>query len=213
MLIQKTVTEFIEQTGSDSPTPGGGSVSALAGSLGSALAKMVGELSFGKKSYEALDENIKEEFTKNHKELVDKIEQLKSIIDEDSSAFDEVMIAFKLPKETDEEKKARSEAIQKGYKHALEVPKKCADLCLEVLELQKVFANYGNINAITDIGVGALLAYSGLEGALLNVKINLLSIKDEDYRNNMENEIDKTLNAGKDLKEELLAVVYKRLNE
>ncbi len=211
MLINKSLSEFIDQAASDEPTPGGGSVSALVGGLGTALTKMVGELSFGKKAYEELDDQVKKEFDEKFGLLEAKIDELKTIVDTDATAFDSVMLAFKLPKETDEEKKARSAAIQEGYKKALEVPKRCADLCLEVLELQDVFAHYGNVNAITDVGVGALLAYSGLEGALLNVSINLLSIKDEDYRKNMEAEVERVLSKGKEKKEELMKIVYKRL--
>ena len=93
----------------------------------------------------------------------------------------------------------------------MEVHLNCAVECVNVLKLQKVFALYGNQNAITDIGVGALLAYSGLEGALFNVKINLLSLKDEEYKNKIEEKIKKLLEEGKELKEELLDIVYKKL--
>lgn len=213
MLIKNTVEEFIKEAGSDSPTPGGGSVSALAGSLGAALTTMVANLSFDKKSYKELNDDIKIEFDKNYKELLKLTDDLKSIVDEDSTAFDGVMAAFKLPKETEEEKSIRRDAIQKGYIKAMEVPNRCADLCLKTLKLQKVFADYGNINAITDVGVGSLLAYSGLEGALLNVKINLLSIKDETYRKDIEGKMTKSLEDGKSLKEEILSVVYRRLEE
>lgn len=213
MLVNKTVTEFIQEAASDSPTPGGGSVAALAASLGAALTTMVGNLSFGKKAYEALDPSVKEEFKANFDLLVEKTEALRLVIDEDSSAFDSVMAAFKLPKESEEEKKARSEAIQKGYMLALEVPKKCADLSLETLRLQKVFAINGNINAITDVGVGSLLAYAGLEGALLNVKINLLSIKDEKFRSDLEAYMTASLKEAKELSDEILAIVYRRLAE
>lgn len=213
MLVKKTVEEFIREAGSDSPTPGGGSVSALAGSLGAALTTMVANLSFDKKSYKELNDDIKSEFDKNYKELLKLTDELKAIIDEDSTAFDGVMAAFKLPKETEEEKSIRTEAIQKGYIKAMEVPNRCADLCLKTLKLQKVFADYGNINAITDVGVGSLLAYSGLEGALLNVKINLLSIKDETYRKDIEGKMIKSLEDGKSLKEEVLSIVYRRLEE
>lgn len=213
MLVEKTVREFIKEAGSDSPTPGGGSVSALAGSLGAALTTMVANLSFDKKAYKELDADIKEEFDKNYDILLELTEKLKDIVDEDSTAFDGVMAAFKLPKETEEEKSIRRDAIQKGYIKAMEVPNRCADLCLETLKLQKIFADYGNINAITDVGVGSLLAYSGLEGALLNVKINLLSIKDEVYRKGIEDKMIKSLEEGKALKEEILSIVYRRLEE
>ncbi|MCF6463410.1 formimidoyltetrahydrofolate cyclodeaminase [Clostridium sp. Cult1] len=211
VLIDGSIKNYINEVASKEPTPGGGSVAALAGSLGSALTAMVGYLTIGRKMYLELDEKIKEEMDQNFEELKKSIEKLNEIVDEDTKAFDKVMEAFKLPKETEEEKKKRTQAIQEGYKIALEVPLRCAEECFKVLELQKVFANYGNVNAITDVGVGALLAATGLEGALLNVKINLLSIKDEEFRNKMEEKIDNLLKRGTALKEELLETVYQRL--
>ena len=211
MFINKSVKEYMDATASGEPTPGGGSVAALAGGLGSALTKMVSNLTVGKKAYEELTEETKATILNNSKEVEKIMEDLSNIVDEDTKAFDKVMIAFKLPKETDEEKTARSEAIQDGYKKAIEVPLRCAEKCLKVLELQDVFANYGNINAITDVGVGTLLAYSGLEGALFNVSINLSSIKDENYKKETEEKVNNILEKGKELKEELLKIVYKRL--
>lgn len=211
MLIEKSVKGFIAQTASGEPTPGGGSVSALAGSLGGALTSMVSNLTVGKKAYEELSDDVKTKIQDNAKELAGILEELTNIVDEDTNAFDKVMQAFKLPKGTDEEKAARSQAIQDGYKVALEVPLRCAEKCLKVLELQDVYADYGNINAITDVGVGTLLAYAGVEGALFNVTINLGSIKDQEYKKQIEEKVAATLAEAKKLKEELLAVVYKRL--
>ncbi|HLR21671.1 MAG TPA: cyclodeaminase/cyclohydrolase family protein [Tissierellaceae bacterium] len=211
MLIEKTLENFILEAASGSPTPGGGSVSAYAGGLGTALISMVGNLSFGKKSYEELSSDIKEKMEENFEELQTKIEILNKMVDEDSTAFDGVMEAFKMPKETKEEKEARSKAIQEGYKKALEVPLGCAEECLEVLKLQDVFAQYGNENAITDVGVGILLAQVGVEGALLNVRINLTSIKDESYREDIQKQVDSIMKESEQLKEELLKIVYSRL--
>lgn len=211
MLINKTLKDYSLEAASGSPTPGGGSVSAYAASLGTALTSMVGNLSFGKKSYEELAKEDQELMKKNFDILQEKIEIFNKIVDEDSTAFDGVMKAFKMPRETEEEKEARSAAIQEGYKEALEVPLRCAEECLEVLKLQDVFAHHGNKNAITDVGVGALLAEAGLEGALLNVRINLSSIKDEDYRKEIQEKVDSLMEEGSKLKEELLKVVYSRL--
>lgn len=211
MLIENTLKEYVSQAASSDPTPGGGSVSALVGSLGGALTNMVGNLTIGKKVFDEIPDDAQQKMQENAKKIEQLTEELVKIVDLDATAFDGVMEAFKLPKETDEEKKARSEAIQEGYKHALEVPLKCSKKCLEILELQDVFANYGNINAITDVGVGTLLAYSALEGALFNVTINLKSIKDETYKKAKEEEVNKLLSDGKTLKEELLKIVYKRL--
>ena len=172
---------------------------------------MVGYLTIGRKVYEGLDEEIKKKMNEDFEELKISIEKLNGIVDEDTKAFDKVMEALKMPKETEEEKAKRSEAIQEGYKVALEVPLRCAEECLKVLKLQRVFADYGNVNAITDVGVGALLAAAALEGALMNVKINLLGIKDPDYKAKMEEKMDNLLNEGNKLKDEILKTVYGRL--
>jgi len=211
MFIEKSLKEYIANVASGDPTPGGGSVSALVGSLGAGLTSMVNNLTVGKKAYEELSNEIKEEITKNAKEVEGLIEELNKIVDEDTKAFDKVMEAFKLPKETEEEKAVRREAIQEGYKIALEVPLRCAEKCLRLLELQDVFAKHGNINAITDVGVGTLLAYAGLEGALFNVTINLGSIKDQAFKDEIGGKVDHILSEGKRLKEDLLKIVYDRL--
>lgn len=211
MFIDKSLKDYIAQAASGEPTPGGGSVAALSASLGSALTSMVGNLTFDKKAYEKLDDNIKEEMTKNFHEIEESIESLNKIVDEDTKAFDKVMESFGMPKETEEEKAARSKSIQEGYKIALEVPFRCAEECYRVLELQEIFSVYGNVNAITDVGVGALLLATGLEGALMNVTINLLSIKDEEYREKMEKKSEKLLEDGLKLKDGLLKTVYSRL--
>lgn len=212
MFIDKSLKQFALDTKSSDPTPGGGSVSAYAGTMSSALTSMVGGLTFSKKDYLELPEEARNEMETNSKELELLFEDLASIVDEDSSAFDKVMEAFKMPKETDEDKKARSQAIQDGYKIALQVPLSCAEKCYRLLELQDVFTKYGNVNAITDIGVGVLLAYSGLEGALLNVTINLGSIKDEEYKKVISAKTSSLLSSAKELKEKSLETVYARLN-
>lgn len=211
MLIDNSLKDYIAQVASKEPTPGGGSVAALAGGLGAALTAMVGNLTIGRKIYIELNDEIKKEMDNCFEELNKSIERLNKIVDEDTRAFDKVMEALKMPKETEEEKKARSEAIQEGYKVAMEVPLRCAEECYNVLKLQRVFANYGNVNAITDVGVGTLLAATGLEGAILNVKINLKSIKDIDYKNMMEEKINTLMSEGMKLKEESLKIVYERL--
>lgn len=211
MFIEKSLKDYVAEVASGEPTPGGGSVAALAGSLGSALTTMVGNLTIGRKAYNELDDEIKKEMDSYFEELYKSLEVLNRIVDEDTKAFDKVMEALKLPKGSEEEKLKRTEAIQEGYKVALEVPLRCARECLKVLRLQKIFANYGNVNAITDVGVGALLAATGLEGAILNVKINLNSIKDLEFKKTIQDEIDSLMDEGMKLKDELLKIVYERL--
>lgn len=212
MFINDSLKDFALVTKSSEPVPGGGSVSAYVGVLGSALTGMVSGLTVGNKGYDDIPEDARKQIEANSEEIDSLFEELADIVDEDASAFDDVMKAFKMPRETDEDKEKRSAAIQAGYKVALEVPLTCAEKCLRVLELQDVFAQYGNINAITDVGVGLLLAYSGLEGALMNVTINLGSLKDEEYKKEISTKVDSILQKGKDLKEDGLKVVYERLN-
>lgn len=211
MLIEKSVKDFVEAVASKAPAPGGGSVAALTGGLGSALTAMVGNLTIGRKAYEALDEEKKKMLDVNFDEAMKLVERLNELVDEDTRSFNGVMAAFKMPKETDEEKAARSKAIQEATKEALEVPLDTAQRCLDVLKLQKAFAEYGNPNAITDIGVGALLGYSGLEGALFNVRINLSGIKDQEYVAKISKECEEIMNEGNSLKEEVLKIVYSKL--
>lgn len=211
MIIEKSVKDYVSVLASGEPTPGGGSVAALAGSLGSALTTMVGNLTFGKKAYKELDDDLKKEMDDSFKELYKSIEKLNSITHEDTQAFGQAMKALQMPKGTEEEKRIRSEALEEGYKVALEVPLRCAEECFNVLQLQNIFAHHGNLGAITDVGIGAMLAAVGLEGAILNVIINLKGIKDTDYKNNVEEKIDTLMSEGIKLKDESLKIVYERL--
>lgn len=211
MLMEKSVEEFVESVASKAPAPGGGSVAALVGSLGSALTAMVGNLTKGKKAYNELDEKHREELDSSFNEAMKLIERLNELVDEDTKSFNGVMDAFKMPKDTVEQKANRSKAIQEATKEALEVPLETAKRCLEVLKLQKVLALYGNPNAITDVGVGALLGYAGLEGALFNVKINLSGLKDEQYVEKIDRECKYILEEGNSLKEEVIKIVYSKL--
>ena len=177
MLVDKNIKDFLLETASDSPAPGGGSIAALCGALGAALGSMVCSLTIGKEKYQS--------FEGEFKDLKPKLEQnmskLIKLIDDDTNAFNDVMSAFKLPKDTDEQKTKRSEAIQQGYKKAISVPLETAQTSLNTLSLMELIVTKGNQNAITDGAVGALASQTAIKGALLNVKINLTSIKDENY--------------------------------
>jgi glutamate formiminotransferase/formiminotetrahydrofolate cyclodeaminase len=186
-LASMKVNGFISELASNSPAPGGGSVAALAGSLGAALSSMVCNLTIGKERYTDVQDKIKE--------VLKKSEQLRKnltkLIDEDTDAFNDVMKAFKMPKETEEQKKKRSKAIQEGYKTAASVPLETARTCEKILDIAKVVAEKGNQNSITDSAVSALMAQAGVESAILNVKINLGSIKDDAFVKKISSELDK----------------------
>ncbi|AET70407.1 methenyl tetrahydrofolate cyclohydrolase [Desulfosporosinus orientis DSM 765] len=177
MLIDKTVTGFIEELASNSPAPGGGSAAALAGSLGAALTTMVCNFTEGKPKFSDVQDEIVQIKGKG---LTLKSDLVK-YIDEDTNAFNEVMKAYKLPKESDEEKAIRSEKIQEANKQASLLPLKVAEACVEVLKLSIRVLTIGNPNTACDAAVSGVTAYAGFQGAIFNVKINLSSIKDEAF--------------------------------
>ena len=177
MLIDMNVKEFLEKTASNSPVPGGGSVAALSAGVAAALAEMVANLTVGKKGYEDAQEEMKEIVIKGANYRNEFVKD----IDKDSDAFNEVMAAFKLPKETDEEKEARKNAIQAGSKNATLVPLLVAKNAFEMMEIIEKVVEKGNKNAVTDGAVAAMMARTAVLSALYNVKINLGSIKDESF--------------------------------
>lgn len=179
-LIDMTVTDFASEVDSNSPAPGGGSVSALASDIGVGLARMMAHLSFGKKKFEALDDKTKEEFKVRFDKLGEIRTELSTLVDKDTESFNEFMKALKLPKETDEEKVARAKAMEEATIFSIEVPYKTAKLSLEALQLLDFLVANGNQNAITDIGVGTLMLATGMEGAILNVKVNLMGLENKE---------------------------------
>ena len=185
-LCGMKLEDFIDEVGKDSPAPGGGSVAALAGSLGAGLGSMVAALTPAKRGYEATLKPL----TARGGKLIQSLESLKKGIDLDTDAFNDVMAAMRLPKTTPEEKTARTAAIQAGYKTATLVPFNTAETCVTVIEELLEVAEIGNPNSASDVGVGALMAYAGFEGAALNVNINLPSIKDENFKNDMKTKIE-----------------------
>jgi len=185
MLIDLNVKEFVSETASNSPVPGGGSVAALAGSLGVALATMVANLTVGKEKYAEVEDQMQ----KVIKTGDDIREKLVELIDRDATSFDGVMKAFKLPKETDEEKAARTAKIQSEYKYAASVPMETAELAMAIMDLAEVVVEKGNPNAVTDGAVAAMMSRTAVLSALLNVKINIGSIKDEAFVTEMKEKI------------------------
>lgn len=177
MLTELTIKQFMERVISNDPVPGGGSVSALNGALAASLSAMVANLTAGRKKYVEVNDIMVEVSEK----LTKLTEQLVADVDRDSEAYDRVFAAFKLPKETDEEKAVRSAAIQKETKYAAEVPMEVARTVFSMLPMIETVARKGNSNAITDACVSMMCARTAVLGALLNVKINLSSIKDEAY--------------------------------
>jgi glutamate formiminotransferase/formiminotetrahydrofolate cyclodeaminase len=176
-LINMTLTDFAKETASESMAPGGGSISAYVGSLGASLASMVANLSSHKKGWDSRWEEFSNwaEKAQNYKN------RLLLMVDEDTKSFNAIIDAMRLPKATDEEKTARTEAIQTATKYAVEVPLKVMEITCESFDVIKAMVEIGNPNSMTDAGVGALCARAAVNGAYLNVKVNISSLKDKSY--------------------------------
>ena len=177
-LAERSVRDFVDTVASDAPAPGGGSVAALEASIGAALTGMVACLTQGRKKYAEYAENAA--LVQAHAEDLQK--RLLSLMDEDSEAFNRVSAAFSLPKDTDEEKAARSSAIHDGLKGCTRTPLEMMRLCEEAISLASDFLEKGfNQSSASDLGVAFLSLKSAMQGAWLNVLINLGSIRDEAF--------------------------------
>ena len=176
-LVRMDLRSFADETASESPAPGGGSISAYAGALGASLGTMVANLSSHKAGWDARWE----EFS-NWAEQGQKIkDELLALVDADTAAFNEIMAALGLPKGSDAEKAARTAAIQAATKKATEVPFRVMQLCADALPLCLAMAEKGNPNSVSDAGVGALCARAGVQGAYLNVRINAKGLTDRNF--------------------------------
>lgn len=180
-LVDLTCAGFCDETASESPAPGGGSVSAMMGAMAASLGTMVANLTGGKAAYDDEWEKFSDVAVKGQALK----EELLRLVDEDTAAFNRIMDAFGLPKKTDEEKAARSVAIQDATKYATEVPFRTMQRAYDAFAICRAMVEWGNPASVTDGGVGALAARSAVMGAYLNVKINASSLKDEAFKNDI----------------------------
>jgi formiminotetrahydrofolate cyclodeaminase len=204
MLIEMPVKEFLDQTASSSPAPGGGSASALAGSLGAALAEMVINLTIGKKKYA----EVSEELAALLPRLTQARLELQALVDKDTEAFNLVMKAFGMPKESEDQVKARSAAIQEATIKATEVPLSVMRTALSAMDMTLTVAKKGNRKSASDAGVAGLFLSTAMEGAALNVKINLPGLPDElEFKQAAEREMNEMLMRKTGLAEQIQAAV------
>jgi formiminotetrahydrofolate cyclodeaminase len=207
MYVKKPMIEFLDKLASRSPEPGGGSVSALVGALGAALVSMVGNLTLGKEKYADVQGQV-EELLKASETLRD---ELQVLIQKDTEVYAEVSAAFKLPRETEEEKAERAARIQDALKIATEVPFEIAEKCLEVARVSETSAEIGNVGAVSDAGVAVLLAEAAAQSAALNVKINVNSIEDEEFSRGRWARVQEILEETAVLRERVVHVTYEKL--
>lgn len=202
MYVNGTVKQYVDDAASSKPAPGGGSVSALAGALGASMGSMVCNFTVGKEKFKDVEGRAKEILAVCENSRL----ALLSLMDKDVEEYKKVTAAYSMPKETEEQKAVRKEAIQKALKSALQVPLEAFRECLDVLEQLTDLAHTGNPNLISDVGVSAILCAAGLAGAKLNVDINLSSIKDEELVRTVRNEVENGAHLAKTIEAEVLAV-------
>lgn len=201
LLSELPIKEFLLVTAGDDPVPGGGSVSALCGALSAALGQMVTNLTIGRKKYIEQEENMKELAVVFNSCL----DEFAKDIDADSDAYDTVFSAYKLPKETEEEKTIRTQKIQEATKIAAEVPFHVAQKAYRMMDFINIVAKTGNQNAVTDACVAMMCARTAILGALLNVRINLTSINDLEYADKLKKECDSIEEKAIEKEQKLLA--------
>lgn len=184
-LADLSIKEFLAKTASNSPVPGGGSIAALSAAIAASLSEMVAHLTIGKKGYEALEEEMQD----IAKDVFQYRERLIRTIDKDSNAYNDVMAAIKLPKGTEQERNNREGAIQEALINATLVPLDVARDAFKIIELAGKVVKQGNKNAVSDAAVAVMMARTAVLSALYNVKINLASIKDTTFVEEIREEI------------------------
>ncbi|MBP3613747.1 MAG: glutamate formimidoyltransferase [Bacteroidaceae bacterium] len=208
-LVDMTCAAFAEETASESPAPGGGSISAYMGALGAALGAMVANLS----SHKAGWDDRWEFFSQWAEKGVTVMNELLALVDEDTAAFNKIMDVFAMPKNTPEEKAERSRAMQVATLYATQVPLRTMQTAYKVFEIVKAMAVEGNPNSVSDAGVGALAARSAVMGACLNVKINAAGLKDRETAEALVKEAEKIQQQAQKAEQEILAIVEGKINQ
>jgi len=207
MYLERPLKDFINDTSSRTPAPGGGSVAALVGALGSSLLSMVGNFTTGKEKFKTVQKEIQEILRK----LGEFTSKLCELIQEDISAYQNFSKVSSLPKITPEEKEKRKKLMQQALKKAAKPPFETCNLCFELLKIASKLVEIGNPRLISDVGVGAMLAEAALESAALNVEINLSYIKDQEFVKKKRDCLVSLLNEGKEIASEVVEKVKKQI--
>jgi formiminotetrahydrofolate cyclodeaminase len=206
-IKDKRIEVLLGELAGSSATPGGGSAAALTGAMGAALLSMVCNLTIGRKRFAVVEDELQEVL----EEAQALLPQLASLADADTRAFDQVMAAYRLPKETQEEEGTRRAAIQAALQGATQVPLETATACAQVVKLTAQVIAKINPNALSDAGAAALLAEAGLKGAQLNVAINLAAIHDPDFVQETRRDLDRVLSSVDGQKEHVFAYVLEHV--
>jgi formiminotetrahydrofolate cyclodeaminase len=208
MIKQSAIDKFLDDLASQNATPGGGSAAAIIGAMGAALVAMVCNLTIGKKKYAGVEEEMKAVLT----EAEALRHRLTGMVEDDVQAFDAVMGAYGMPKETDADKEKRSAAIQDALKLATDVPLRCCHSAREVIDLAAKASDKGNLNVISDAGVAVLAAYAALRSAALNVYTNAKMITDKSFADAKLRELETLLSGAEKATEDAYELVKGKLS-
>jgi len=206
-LVNLPVACFIENVAAKSPAPGGGSVAALSGALGAGLGAMVCRLTIGKKKYKDVEDEMRAAETR----LALLVERMRALVDEDTFAFNAVMAAFDLPQDTEAQKTARDAAVQKATLAAAAVPLSVMQAAFSAMQALEPVASKGNVNSISDVGVGALSLSCAFHGARMNVEINLKDLPESEEKNRIMREKDGMIPAFDELAGKIQNIVRERM--
>ncbi|MEO6189768.1 MAG: glutamate formimidoyltransferase [Saprospiraceae bacterium] len=206
-LVNLSLEKFAQETASDSPAPGGGSVSAYLGALGASLSTMVANLSIHKKGFEDKYDLFNKQAILGARLSAELLE----LVDKDTEAFTAIMNAFKLPKSSLEEKKARKKAIKNATINAIDVPMKTIEVALQILPITKLMVEQGNVNSISDAGVGALCIEAAIKGAALNVKINASTLDNEEDKKSYYSKANQYLKSATESVEEIMEYIHRKM--
>ncbi len=209
MLIERNIKDFLDDLASNSPTPGGGSAAALCGAIAASLVSMVCNLTVGKKKYADFEDELK--YILSQSEELRKL--ITSHIEQDADAFNDVMGAYRMPKNNEEEKMLRNEALQHALQKATFVPLRVMQDCSKVLNYAKRSAEIGSKNAVSDSGVAALMSKSAILSAKLNVDINLASIEDQSFISRISDIVTNIMEEIEGLVPEIMLIVKNRISE
>ncbi|MCD5402153.1 cyclodeaminase/cyclohydrolase family protein [candidate division NPL-UPA2 bacterium] len=207
MYINQSLKKYLDEAAAKLPAPGGGSVSTLCGALGAAMASMVANFTVGKEKYKEVESEVSQILSQSE-ELR---KRLMELMDADVEAYGKVSTAYGMPKATGEEKGQRSQTIQEACKEALKVPLRTAECCHEILKLSQRLVDIGNINLQSDVGVAVILAEAALQGAALNVEINLVSLKDEGFVKEKRGILEPLLKESLVIKDEVIRKVKEKM--
>ena len=208
MYIDGTIRQYLEDSASGKPAPGGGSVSSLAGALGAAMASMACNFTVGKKKFADVEDKVKEILAF----CEEKRAKLLELMDADVNEYSKVTAAYGMPKDTDEQKAARKAAIQEALRAAMAVPLEAFRACSEVIRKLQDLVDIANPNLISDVGVAAMLCGAALDGAMLNVEINLAYLKDEELIKKVREEIDSASYLARQIQAEVVEKVRQKIN-